>query len=613
MEPGAIWPVAALFIANIISAVGDASMYERVTFSGVNKMEQLSQSPNRHEQKREDERSWIWLQEIPEQMLAHVEREEWHDVTTILGPYLEQHADNGDYWGYYGLALEKLGQDEEAVAAYHKAIEYGNNFVSETAYQLGRTLARLGKGDEALHWLDVSLRHSLRKLKDMETESAWDGLRDDPRFQRQLPPLLSGDIGRVTGWQQDLNHLAMRMEQAHYDLFGPLNRFALTKARWREAIEQLRQRIPTLADHEIVTELMKIIVLVGDGHSRMWPFDVTEGYLAQHETLSLHVPVMFYAFKDGLFVRAAAPHYQGTVGARVLAFGETPVEQALERVNQIVPRDNVMNVIAERMWVLMRPSILCALGIAARADQLTVQLVHEGGEPFLATLQAERGEVQWKRWGGVEPDAWVSMRHPDQAVPLWLKDPENFYWFEYLPEQKLVYCQYNQIGNKQDEPLDQFCERLFAFIDTHEVEALILDLRLNGGGNLTTHRPLLHSLIGSKKMNLRGHLFAIIGRRTFSAAQNFCGQLELHTAVTFVGEPTGSCPNVVGEDNAFWLPFSGMKVNASNLYWQAGYAFDHRQWTPPHLHIEMTSSDYKSSRDPVLEALLEHFTDDFAE
>lgn len=554
----------------------------------------------------------ILLQEIPEQIRPSRQREEWSkekwsEAARVLKPYLECNPYNGDYWGYYGFANEKLGYDEEALAAYRKAITYGSHDEAEAAYRLGRMLALLGKGDEALKWLEVSLRAALHTLKEVETDSAWDGLRNDPRFQRQLPPQLPSNIDRVTGWQRDVNYLALRMEQAHYDLFGPTNILSLTPAIWQETIERLQQRIPTLTDHEIVTELLKIIVLAGDGHTKLRPFDVKEGYLAHHGLVSLQIPVMFYSFQDGLFVRAAAPHYQESIGARVLTIGNLPVEQAMDLVSQVVPRDNAMTVLSESPWILIRPAILNALGIAERADQLTMRLIQENGEPFFVTFQAEQADVHWRRRGGVEPQAWISMRNPHQVVPLWLKDPDNWYWFEYLEEKKVVYCQYNQVGNKLEEPLEVFCERLFAFIDAHPVEALVIDLRLNGGGDLTTHRPLLHHIIRSKKINRKGHVFALIGRRTFSAAQHFTGQLELHTAVTFVGEPTGSRPNVVGEGNAFRLPFSGIEVNVSNLYWQYTFAFDHRQWIPPYLSVNMTSNDYKSNRDPALEAILEYF------
>ena len=195
------------------------------------------------------------------------------------------------------------------------------------------------------------------------------------------------------------------------------------------------------------------------------------------------------------------------------------------------------------------------------------------------------------------------MRDTTQPQPLWLKKSGNLYWFEYLEEKKVVYCQYNGVRNKDEETLSVFSERLFAFIEAHEVQALILDVRLNGGGDLTTHRPLLHNIIRCSKINQKGHFFAIIGRDTFSAAQHLTGQLDTHTQVIFVGEPSGSRPQFVGEGNSFILPFSGLNVNVSNLFWQTTFAYDRRMWIPPDIRAEFTSQHYKTNRDPALEAI----------
>ena len=63
-------------------------------------------------------------------------------------------------------------------------------------------------------------------------------------------------------------------------------------------------------------------------------------------------------------------------------------------------------------------------------------------------------------------------------------------------------------------------------------------LRLLGDGHV------LHRLIGCRKVNRRGRLFVIIGRATFSAAQNGATMIERHTEAIFVGEPTGSSPTL---------------------------------------------------------------------
>src|SRR6185436_9143707 len=98
-------------------------------------------------------------------------------------------------------------------------------------------------------------------------------------------------------------------------------------------------------------------------------------------------------------------------------------------------------------------------------------------------------------------------------------------WFEYLPEERIVYVQFNAVRDHPSESLATFSERLFGFIDDHEVAKLVIDARWNGGGNTFLELPLIGRIIGSR-LNARGRLFVIIGRSTFSAAQNFSSMLK---------------------------------------------------------------------------------------
>ena len=193
---------------------------------------------------------------------------------------------------------------------------------------------------------------------------------------------------------------------------------------------------------------------------------------------------------------------------------------------------------------------------------------------------------------------------PTAPLRLWLRDPNNPYWFDYLAAERVVYCQFNLIQHKEDESLDAFWERLFAFIANHDVAALILDLRLNNGGNLMLNPILIHHLIRAGRINELGRLFTIIGRRTFSAAMHLTAQLALHTHTLFVGEPTGSRPNFVGEENQFRLPYSGLIVSASNLYQQGSDPWDQRVWIAPDIGAELSANDMRMDNDPALAAIL---------
>jgi hypothetical protein len=208
-------------------------------------------------------------------------------------------------------------------------------------------------------------------------------------------------------------------------------------------------------------------------------------------------------------------------------------------------------------------------------------------------------DVSW--W----PDTgWVDMRRQDQAPPLWLKEnPQTHYWLQYLPSSRLVYVQYNKVGHKEGESLPEFSQRLLALLDSANVDRLMLDLRLNRGGDGTLNRPLLLSLIKARKLERRGTLFVIIGRSTFSAAQFLVNELEWYTNAVFVGEPTGGKVNSYGDSRKIVLPHSGITVRVSTLWWQEDPR-DTRQWKAPDIAAELRAGDYRENRDPTLEAVL---------
>ena len=54
-------------------------------------------------------------------------------------------------------------------------------------------------------------------------------------------------------------------------------------------------------------------------------------------------------------------------------------------------------------------------------------------------------------------------------MPLYLRNSDTPYWFEYLPAEAVVYFQFNSVRDQPLEPIAAFCERLFTFIDPHQV------------------------------------------------------------------------------------------------------------------------------------------------
>jgi tetratricopeptide (TPR) repeat protein len=316
-----------------------------------------------------------------------------------------------------------------------------------------------------------------------------------------------------------------------------------------------------------------------------------------------------YFFKDGLYVRSATGENASIVGSRVVKIGNASVEQAYGAVREIIGRDNEMDVKFFAPHLLAMPEVLHALGLID--DMETAKFTVENGgrqkvielKPFgAAEMMAGDTDLTWL------PKAdWTDARgNSPSAAPLWLKDPQNLFWYEYLPESKTVYVQFNKVGNKDGETLEAFSKRLFDFVEANPVDRFVLDLRLNRGGNGLLNRPLLLGIIKSAKINQRGKLFTVIGRSTFSAAQFIVNDLEEYTNTLFVGEPSGSKGNIFGDSRRIYLPNSGITVRVSVYYWQDWNPWDTRFWTAPDLTAELAFEDYRLNNDPAMKTILEY-------
>src|SRR5688572_5200089 len=400
------------------------------------------------------------------------------------------------------------------------------------------------------------------------------------------------DSAQIAAWREDLAHMAREMELRHRNLYHTVSR-----ATFDSAVTALRTSIPSLQRHQIIVELARIAALVQDGHTNLAPTrDPKVGFTT--------LPVKFYFFQDGLFVRAAhAPHAE-LAGAKVMRIGSMTPDQAYARVRELVGRDNEMDARFFAPFLLAMPEILHALGISSRMDQATLVVDRSGWQESVtlrplgpASMMPPDTDVSW--W----PDSgWVDMRRAG-TTPLWLREtPLTEYWAEYLPAEHMVYVQFNKVANKESEPLPQFSQRLRALVDSVAVDRVVLDLRLNRGGNGTLNRPLVRSLVGMKKLEGEGKLFVLIGRSTFSAAQFLVNNLEQYTDAVFVGEPSGGKANSYGDSRKITLPHSGLTVRVSTWWWQEDPR-DSREWTAPHIAAELTSHDYRNNPDPAIEAV----------
>jgi len=414
--------------------------------------------------------------------------------------------------------------------------------------------------------------------------------------QTARPSTQPVDKAEAEKWRADLRFMAEEMPKNHRDLFHQM-----TREQFQAAVDKLNARIPNLARHQIIVEMERIVAMVGDGHTNLSP---TRDPKVGFRTL----PVKLYFFKDGLFIRAATREHADIVGTKILRVGNSPTDQAYSAVRELIGRDNEMDAKFFAPHLMVMPEILNAVGLADDMENVKFTVESDGKQrevtlkPLgLADMMPPDSDVSW-----LPKEGWVDARDSAKSpTPLWLKDPSNKFRYEFLADSKTVYVQFNQVGNKDEETIEAFSKRLSGFIDANPVERMVLDLRLNRGGNGEFNRPLLLAIIKSLKIDQKGRLFAIIGRSTWSAAQFLINDLEAYTNAIFVGEPSGGKVNSYGDSRKITLPNSGITVRVSTLWWQEDER-DKRQWKEPDIAAELTFDDYRNNRDPALNAILNY-------
>ncbi len=350
--------------------------------------------------------------------------------------------------------------------------------------------------------------------------------------------------------------------------------------------------------------MSRIIALFEYGHSdisfRQKPFEFR------------HLPFNLYQFNDGIYLQGVHKDYQQALGAKVIAINKIPISDALKIVRPVVNAENDQFFKAYGINYLRILEVLHAQGITKKLENSVELTLEKDGKTFKQVFESLQKEerVPTKYSHVFQNENWLEARD-QSATPLYLKHLDKVYFFEYLPEEKTVYVRHSEIQDDPEEDTSSFYARVFDFIENNEVEKLVLDVRLNGGGNNYKNKIVITGIIESKKINKVGSLFVIIGRRTFSACQNLVNELDNYTNVIFVGEPTAENVNFYGDTRQVALPNSQIPIYLSYAWWQDKSAWENADWTVPQVPVDMSFEEYSSNQDPVLDAVLAFSDSDF--
>ena len=494
----------------------------------------------------------------------------------------------GDVWVWFrlGQSRVRLQRYRAAADAYRRALPLGTQRAREGSpnfmrYRIARCYALAGERDSAIAWLDRAIANGYEDRADVAEDESFASLQGDPRFER-----LAGrerlDLSRDAGWRHDLAYMIAEIRRVHVRFRNePLPPGFEVEAR------RLDAEIPRLRDMEVVLGLQRLMARLGDGHSVIYP-------LGERIAPRL-MPIRTYHFQDGWFVVAAPDSLRSWIGRRVVAMGGVPMDTLAQRLGPLVSLDNAMGIEWIGPLYLQMGDVIAALGGTNDPSRIRLTLENVAGRREDLTVLSDQP---------LHPQVPKLGRPPTGEPPLWQRDVVRPFWTAPLPAPRALYVQFNQVASAESESLRDFGLRLRRDLARDSILHLVVDLRHNNGGDGYLLGELRRTLVWFSAGDPRHRLFLLTGRGTFSAAQTFLNQIDHDTPVIVAGEPSSSRPDFPGEDTALRLPWSGVRGSISSRYHMVDGA-DTRVWIAPHIPVRLTSRDWLSNRDPVLEAVLE--------
>jgi hypothetical protein len=374
-------------------------------------------------------------------------------------------------------------------------------------------------------------------------------------------------------WHEDLKFLATKLPRKHANAFHFISR-----EQFELEVADLDRKLNGMDPDQIYIGMDRIVNSIGDGHTHMrLPSD--------HAKL----PIEVARFGSDYRVVATTPAYEEALGARVIRVDDTTIAHVHDLLLPLTPGDETTALRESRISDLLTIGmVLHGVGVSPDRDKAIYTLADDNGREFSLTVHSiQPGEV-----------STVSSIKAFERPPLFLQKPDDSFWYTYLFDRQTVYCSFR--GYKE---LAQRAKGLFELIQQQRADKLVIDMRLNGGGDYTQGlKYLIHPIQKLPEINRKGHLFVLVGARTFSAAMSNAAHFRYQTEAILVGQEIGEKPNSYQEGRGMTLPNSHWTVRYSVKFYR--FVNGGENVIRPDQEIAPSWNDYKSGRDPVVDWVL---------
>lgn len=375
----------------------------------------------------------------------------------------------------------------------------------------------------------------------------------------------------------------------------------------------LQAEAGNLSHEQFALRVAEIAALADNGHTA-----IGENAFRKNTP---RLPLRTYLFSDGLHVVWAAPALADLLGARIDAIDGRNIEEIYAVIRRY---SGGVEAHRRRMLIPMleSPALLQAAGMAQARDSLTLSGVLATGEPFSRRIAAEeRGRAAWvsstaRLLYPTSGERMLSLMRDGDPLPVYLRHRSQLFDTANLPNGGFyIGLAYND--DADERPIRPFLDAALTRIRTEQPSFVVLDMRMNGGGDYTTTYDFARAL---PQAAAGAPIYVFTSPWTFSAAITTVAALKDAGGdqVTIVGEPVGDRLDFWAEGGTFELPnaflqvhyaagrhvYDGPCADIDQCFW-LNYRYPVRVATlEPDIPAPLTFAAYREHRDPALEAVL---------
>ncbi|MGI8706564.1 MAG: hypothetical protein ACR2JJ_12395 [Sphingomicrobium sp.] len=407
------------------------------------------------------------------------------------------------------------------------------------------------------------------------------------------------------------------LDAAHFRSFSDLDRAysPAARAKARRMAAELERDARQLTHEELVLRVAEIAALADNSHTAISQDALRKG--------TPRVPIRTMLFADGLFVLRASAGHEDLLGARI----DTIEGRRIDSVYARLARYRGGLEAHRRLMlipVLESPGLLNAAGLAPHPDRLSISGVLADGTPFERTIAAEQRDRAAPVSNTIRllfPSSrskpMSSFLEPTADLPIYLHSSTELFRLGELPSDGFYIAMTHNAGS-DNQPLKQFLSEALARVERDKPGFLVVDMRMNGGGDYTKSYDFARALPAAAA---GAPIYVITSPWTFSAAITTLAALEDAGGdqVTIVGEPVGDRLDFWAEGGAMELPNSGIQTfysaarhnyagpctDRATCFWLNELYPVRVSTLHPDIPAPLTFAAYRAGRDPAMEAILE--------